>query len=414
VIAPVMILSTKSPVKTSAIAASLDPVTITKKSEHEDEIRVVEKPFEQNSNVYSQQIYELPDKITQSHRSNKNSVVDSESINSLDVEPPFVLAQVKETPPVTQVIPLIPLVPLPPLVIPSSSLLLSPRVPDLTIATREVETIEETLNAPTHDLDVSLADLEATVETLKQEYDHSETKNRIKNDAPIDEEKKDSNALLSEPITSTVVTSEQKLENIEIHEELPLEDPVIISSQIPQTPIQDTQIDLPQTSPVQQKSEQVVTSSPLFEIDEDSSFGASPQNRIDNLQIDQSAHPSSSVLSPGAALSSVSLSSPAFVLEDAEDAVQDDEGDEGDYYGNETEEQSDSFDEDEDEDHDDDDNIKIIRKENEPAKKKEDTTSFVVEDEEVEVEEIEYEEDEFGDNRDLEEAEDDLDVDDAF
>jgi hypothetical protein len=28
----------------------------------------------------------------------------------------------------------------------------------------------------------------------------------------------------------------------------------------------------------------VLTSSPLFEIDEDSSFGASPQNRIDNLQ----------------------------------------------------------------------------------------------------------------------------------
>jgi hypothetical protein len=287
-------------------------------------------------------------------------------------------------------------------------------VSDSTIAIREVETIEETLHAPTHDLDVSLADLEATVETLKQEDEYSNTENIIENDAPIDKEKKDSSALPSDHSTSTNATDDLKLEQAEIHKELPLVAPVSMSSQIPQTPIQNSQVDLPQASPVQHNTEKVQTSSPLFEIDDDSSFGASPepmlhQKRVDDLQTDQLAPPSSSVLSPGAALSSVSLSSPAFVLEDAEDALQDEEGDEGDYYGNETEEQSDSFDDDDN----DDDNIKIIKKENDPAKKQEDT-AFVVEDEEVEVEEIEEEEDEFGNNRDLEEAEDDLDVDDAF
>ena len=410
-IAPVMVSSTKSPVKTPAIAASLDPVNTTKSDQVNE--KPFEKPFEQKSHFYSQQVYELPNKVTQMHPSDNNLVVDSESSNrkSLDIEPPVLLAQVEETPPVTQVIPLIHL---PPLFIPSSSLLLSPRVSDSIIAIHEVETIEETLHAPTHDLDVSLADLEATVETLKQEDDHSNTRNIIENDAPIGKEKKDSSALPAEHINSTIATADQKLEQVEIHEELPLVAPVSISSQIPQTPIQNFQVDLPQASPVQHNSEQVPTSSPLFEIDEDSSFGASPepilhQKRVG--QIDQLALPS--VLSPGAALSSVSLSSPAFVLEDAEDALQDEEGDEGDYYGNETEEQSDSFDDDDDNNNDDDDNIKITRKENDPAKKQEDT-AFIVEEEEVDVEEIEEEEDEFGNNRDLEEAEDDLDVDDAF
>ena len=101
--------------------------------------------------------------------------------------------------------------------------------------------------------------------------------------------------------------------------------------------------------------------SPLFETDEDSSVDASPEPVVRREVRIEQPH---SALSPGAALSSVSLSSPDFVLEDEE------EGGVDDYYG---EQDSDSFDNDDTEDVD-----------------------------------------QFGDNHNLQEEEDDLEIEDAF
>jgi hypothetical protein len=133
----------------------------------------------------------------------------------------------------------------------------------------------------------------------------------------------------------------------------------------------------------------------MFEIDEESSFGASPEpmanQRRDDVRIEQLPPPSNSVLSPSAALSSVSLSSPAFVIND--------EGEVDDYYGNEDDEdieQSDSFDADEDD----------VEKRADTKMTKEEPASSAFD--------MYDDENEFGANQDLEEDDDDLDVDDAF
>jgi len=328
-----------------------------------------------------------------------------------------------------------------PIIVPSSALLLSPRLPaaPAAIHTNEenVNEAEEEFHAPTHDLDVSLADLEATVENLKQDNGDINAKKNVEIEERVDETlfkvvtedsvrplptfSENPSSSKSIPLTPESCRQEVDKQNtgqqetgqeetgqeVTDHEETVRQETGQTGRE--ETGQEENQNNPAYTSPVSQEPKIVpqITfqtvhgspSSPMFEIDEESSFGASPEpmasQRRDDVRIEQLPPPSNSVLSPSAALSSVSLSSPAFVINDEE------EGEVDDYYGNEDDEdieQSDSFDADEDD----------VEKRADTKMTKEEPTSsaFDMYDDENE--------NEFGANQDLEEDDDDLDIDDAF
>jgi hypothetical protein len=333
-----------------------------------------------------------------------------------------------------------------PIIVPSSALLLSPRLPAAIHSNEEnVDEVEEEFHAPTHDLDVSLADLEATVENLKQDNGDINAKKNVEIEERVDETlfkvatedsvrplptfSENPSANKSIPLTPESCRQEVDKQNIGQQEtgqqetgqqetgqqetgQEATDHEETVRQETGQTGREETgqeenQNNPAYTSPVSQEPKIVpqITfqtvhgspSSPMFEIDEESSFGASPEpmanQRRDDVRIEQLPPPSNPVLSPSAALSSVSLSSPAFVIND--------EGEVDDYYGNEDDEdieQSDSFDADEDD----------VEKRADTKMTKEEPTSsaFDMYDDENE--------NEFGANQDLEEDDDDLDVDDAF
>lgn len=245
--------------------------------------------------------------------------------------------------------------PAPPALV-SSSLLLSPRLSDASGGLHEgAEEDEEEARGkqPTHDLDISFAALEATVESLQPSSSSDQESSTLASplaeiaQAPSSGSRDKVNKMSEDVVGESESTPVSRFED-KAH------------ALLDQQEIQNITLSISPAEP--DKPEGLVddAASPLFENDEDSSVDASPEPVVRREVRIEQPH---SALSPGAALSSVSLSSPDFVLEDEE------EGGVDDYYGQD----SDSFDNDDTEDVD-----------------------------------------QFGDNHNLQEEEDDLEIEDAF
>jgi len=245
--------------------------------------------------------------------------------------------------------------PAPPALV-SSSLLLSPRLADASGGLHEgaEEDDEEIVKQPTHDLDISLADLEATVSALQPSSSDQESSTLA---SPLAEVTRATSSGSLDKVMSIeeVVVVE---ENNAVESPTPVsrfEDKNILAHALDQQEIQNISLSISHAEPDKREGLVDDAASPLF-------VDASPEPLVrPEVRIEQPA--SNSALSPGAALSSVSLSSPDFVLED------EGEGGVDAYYGGQDD--SDSFDND-------------------------DT------------------EDQFGDNLNLQEEDDDLSLEDAF